>query len=368
MRPIRVVHVPTKHLYVEHLSGLDPTDAPGFASLEDVSLAGCAPGPWSPPATLDPAWISDNASRFDLMHVHFGFESFSLPHLIACCDALDAAGRPLVYTVHDLENPQLIDQTHHEHQLDVLMARATEITTLTASAAREITSRWGRRVTVIKHPHLLTGSATEPESTPGPRATPIAVIGMHLGDLRPGTDPLLFTSNLIDAIRSVRREGFLVEAEIHIRPEVRDEPARRAVEELCRRTDGVRLLEHARSSDGDLSRSVAALDACVLPYRHGTHSGWIELCFDLAVPVLAPVGGHWLDQHHEPGAVTAFDPGSMESLAAAITATITDRAGEDRYSLRMRRRRQRQQQGRVIARTHLDVYRSALDRAAAVTR
>jgi hypothetical protein len=121
-------------------------------------------------------------------------------------------------------------------------------------------------------------------------------------------------------------------------------------------------------TDDDLYRSVAALDACVLPYRHGTHSGWIELCFDLAVPVLAPMGGHWLDQHHEPGAVMAFDPNSGESLAAAITAYIIDHAGEDRHTLRMQRRRQRQQEGLVIARAHLDVYQSALDRVAAPNR
>lgn len=360
MRPIRVAHIPGSHPYVNNLLGTDASAKPAFISLNDVIPSGRAAGQWWPPVMLDPEWIAAHAQDFDVMHLHFGFESFSVAHLESCADALESVGRPLVFTVHDLENPQLFDQTHHERQLDVLLARADVVTTLTAGAAREILRRWGREAIVIQHPHLLAGYDDEADSLPDPGSRPTATVGMHLSDLRPGTDARRATANLIDAVRSLRASGLAVEAEVHMRTTVRDESTRALVVDACQRADGVSLVEHPRLSENELVRSVADLDAYVLPYRHGTHSGWIELCFDLGVPVLAPTAGHWLDQHHEPGAVIAFDPDSALSLETGLAAVLTHRADIDRRSQRSQRRAQRREQGAVIAAAHADVYRSAI--------
>ena len=35
----------------------------------------------------------------------------------------------------------------------------------------------------------------------------------------------------------------------------------------------------------------------VLPYRFGTHSGWLEACFDLGTAVIAPSCGFYRQQH-----------------------------------------------------------------------
>ena len=59
---------------------------------------------------------------------------------------------------------------------------------------------------------------------------------------------------------------------------------------------------HSRLSDDDLVRSLAALDAYIVRYWHGTHFGLLELCYDLGVTVVAPMVGHWFDQHDERGA------------------------------------------------------------------
>ena len=40
----------------------------------------------------------------------------------------------------------------------------------------------------------------------------------------------------------------------------------------------------------------AALDVSVLPYRFGTHSGWLEACFDLGTAVVAPSCGFYAEQ------------------------------------------------------------------------
>ena len=35
----------------------------------------------------------------------------------------------------------------------------------------------------------------------------------------------------------------------------------------------------------------------MLPYKFGTHSGWLEACYDLGTTVIAPDCGYYADQH-----------------------------------------------------------------------
>lgn len=53
----------------------------------------------------------------------------------------------------------------------------------------------------------------------------------------------------------------------------------------------------------------------MLPYRFGTHSGWLEACFDLGTAVVAPSCGFYGEQR--PCGVytfdeTRFDPASLD--------------------------------------------------------
>ena len=82
----------------------------------------------------------------------------------------------------------------------------------------------------------------------------------------------------------------------------------------------VELREHDYFSDDELWDYLNALDVSVLPYRFGTHSGWLEACFDLGTAVVAPSCGFYAEQrpcltyrHDE----TRLDAGS---LAAAVRA------------------------------------------------
>ena len=124
---------------------------------------------------------------------------------------------------------------------------------------------------------------------------------------------------------------------------VRDPASRDAVREITGRTDRVVLVEHERLDDQELVNVLSCLDACVLPYSHGTHSGWLELCWDLAVPVIAPSVGFYSEQHPD-GSTESFDvtPGG-ESLAAAIYAVVqrphATRAGSVERAGQIRARR-----------------------------
>ena len=67
------------------------------------------------------------------------------------------------------------------------------------------------------------------------------------------------------------------------------------------------------------------MHACVLPYRFGTHSGWIELCRDLGVHVLAPDCGHYADQWSQVRTFgnnerAGLDGASLRAAVAAVCA------------------------------------------------
>lgn len=75
--------------------------------IPDPPVPGGAPGQWWPPVILTPDWISAHADEVDVIHVHFGIESFGSDELSAALAAARRRGCPVVFTVHDLDNPQL---------------------------------------------------------------------------------------------------------------------------------------------------------------------------------------------------------------------------------------------------------------------
>jgi hypothetical protein len=76
---------------------------------------------------------------------------------------------------------------------------------------------------------------------------------------------------------------------------------------------------HPYFSDEELWDYLAAVSVSVLPYRFGTHSGWLEACFDLGTAVIAPSCGFY-GQQHPCGVFTytvdAFNADSLEAACA----------------------------------------------------
>jgi hypothetical protein len=349
---IRVASVPSGHPYVRHALARN-----GLELLPDPQPPGARDGQWWPPVMCDAAWVAAHRNDFDVLHVHFGTESYPADHLRALVRTLRACDRPLVYTVHDLENPQLSDQTRHREHLDVLVPAADEVVTLTAGAAAEIERRWGRTATVIPHPHVLDPLAEAPIGRPS-RAP---VLGVHLRDIRPGIDAVRAVATLLDAVDRLRGQGAAAIARVHVNERVRDEAARAEVTALVTAHPAAELHRTERLDDTDLARSIADLDVAVLPYRAGTHSGWVELCWDLGVPVAGPRLGYAGEQHPEDFA--GFRAGDGAGLARAVHERLAgaSRPGSpDRADLIARRRRQRTSGAAAIAAAHLAVYRRLL--------
>jgi glycosyltransferase involved in cell wall biosynthesis len=337
-RAISVASVPASHVYVRHLGDPDGQDA--VARLPDPVPADRRRVPWGwwPPLMLDPAWLEANAERFDLLHVHFGFDEKTpaeLRDVLACLRELE---RPLVYTVHDLRNPHQRDRGMHDDLLDVLVPGADALITLTPGAAAEIERRWGKRALVLAHPHVLELDRLARRR----HMRAEFVIGVHAKSVRASMDPLAVVEALAGLVPEL--PGARLRVDLH--DEVYDPSSfwhnpgvGRALRTLAER-DAIDLRVHPYFEDEQLWDYLAGLDVSVLPYRFGTHSGWLEACYDLGTAVIAPDCGFFAEQgpvlsyHHDED---GLDP---DSLARAVLlayerrpcwqATRAERVGERR--------------------------------------
>lgn len=352
--------VPADHPYCRHVLALDRP--PRFQAWPDPPVPGAPSGQWWPPQALDPDWL--RAHRPDLLHVHFGFEGYPPAELRKTVEALREAGSALVLSVHDLHNPHLRDDRQHREQLDVLIPSAEEVITLTDCAAAAILRRWGRDATVVPHPHIVpldriprpvvSRSGAAERSDPGQEL----VIGLHAKDLRANVEPLAALPGVAFAVRRLRARGVRVRVRVDVQEHPQDPQALERLRTACRGY-GFELWEHARLGDGDLHADLRSLDVTVLPYAFGTHSGWLEMCRDLGVPVAVPDLGCFAGQATSPG-IEPFTPGRPESLAEAIL-TLLERRDTILPADVEARRSQRQS----IAETHERLYARALRTARA---
>lgn len=269
--------------------------------------------------------------------------------------ALRERGRPLVQTVHDLRNPHHVDRTLHDAQLDVLVPAADELITLTPGAAAEIRRRWGREAHVVPHPHVIDFATMERlQRERDARNRDEFRVGVHIKSLRQSMDPLPVIKVLADAVAEL--PGGVLQVNGH--HDVLDaEGARRDDEVATWLTEAARagrvdLRVHDFLPDEDLFAYLGSLDVTVLPYRFGTHSGWLEACRDAGTTVVAPTCGYYADQ--APVLTYGFDEQHLDedSLRRAIV-TAHDERPDHRVTV-AERRAQRER----IAALHERLYRS----------
>ncbi len=293
---IRVASVPASHVYVRHLAAPTGTDAV-VRLVDPIPEDGRkVPGGWWPPVMLDPAWIRDNHQYFDLFHVHFGFDAIEPNVMEDIVHELRTHDVPLVYTVHDLRNPHQPDPAPHRELLNVLIPAADSLITLTAGAAAAVSTGWGRACTVLPHPHVVE---LEKFGLLRPPAADFTV-GVHVKSLRPNMDPFPVLETLCATIATLPGAQLVVNVHNEIFDPDNHWYAPRAASRLLEfaHRPYVDVVVHPYFSDDELWKYLTSLSVSVLPYRFGTHSGWLEACYDLGTAVIAPSCGYYAEQQN----------------------------------------------------------------------
>jgi hypothetical protein len=315
---MRIASVPASHVYVRHLAHPGALDTVRRLADPVPADGRTVPGGWWPPLMLEPGWVTANHDRFDLFHVHFGFDAVPPDVLESVLHELEMHDKPLIYTVHDLRNPHHPDRAAHDEQQDVLVAAAHTLITLTPGAAQAISTRWGRDAIVLAHPHVLDSARIE-----RPRPTSHRfVVAVHAKSIRANMDPLKVLNALVPVVAEL--SGASLQLDVHdevYRPDnhwyapVLGASLRRYAD-----YDHVDVRVHPYFTDDELWDYLASASVSVLPYRFGTHSGWLEACFDLGTAVIAPSCGFYGEQR--PCGVFDFTEESFdaESLRRAVLA------------------------------------------------
>ncbi|WP_111720473.1 glycosyltransferase [Homoserinimonas sp. OAct 916] len=352
---MRIASVPSDHVYVRHLSPPDGNDR-SVTRLPDPTPPGAEsePSRWWPPTMLQADWVREHHREFDVFHVHFGFDARAPEDLQELVTVLRQNDKPLVLTMHDLRNPHHHGRKEHDAQLDVLVPAADALITLTGGAGDEIKRRWGRNACVIPHPHVVEldrMSALRAERSSG-NGTPYRV-GMHVKSLRACMDP----SALLPALERAVIEMGDARLQINGHRDVLDPRGERYDPDLAQLLhdcgDLVDVRIHDFFDDEALWRYLSSIDVSVLPYRFGTHSGWLEACRDLGTRVVAPSCGYYAEQG--PVQSYVFDEDGFDETTL-IDAVLGAREMDVEPLSALDRLGQR----RAISAAHRDLYDSLL--------
>ncbi|MEO5901828.1 MAG: glycosyltransferase [Ilumatobacteraceae bacterium] len=340
--PVRVLSIPAEHPYVRHTLGV----------VHDVVVLDDPTTPWWPPRSLDPVWVREHRATFDLVHVHFGFEQIPSEQLRRWCAVTTELGLPVVVTVHDLRNPHLHDNAAHEIRLEILLARADAVITLTSGAADDIRRRYGTQPFVLPHPHVVPLDAPLDCALAPTRAR----VGLYFGSGRANTVPPRSIVPLLAT--TCARLGATLQVSAHAHAELE------LIDQLLdlRQGHDYDLRIAPRASDDALFADVAAHHVVVLPYMFGSHSGWIELCRDLGTRVVAPRCGHYMEQWDE---IEGYSLDNDRRPSAASLRSALERALRT-PAPRPADRQWRTYQRDATAAAHRTIYTAALRRRAAI--
>lgn len=330
---IRVAVLPAAHPGLGRLTGFE-----GVAEAPDDILRDSGP-------------ISD----VDVAHLHLGHDYMSVSAVERAMAHLARDGVPVLLTVHDIDHQADLDDPRLHERFGALVKSAARVITLTEAAALRILERWDVAAAIVPHPRLLDESeiSTAVRSAKYLRGdghqSAVGVLLERMGENIEGPE-------LLDKLAPVPigRPGaeLRIVVESHSWHEaVGEDPANRAgggggggdleaggdpmtsgdpvVAELAAEGawESVRLVTYEALDLGPMLPELAALDACVLPYRFASHSTWLELCRDLGVAAVFPDVGFLRDQWFcgmDPEACGggSYDPGDPGSVARAVGAVL----------------------------------------------
>jgi hypothetical protein len=277
-RALRVVHLPARTPYVRKITSEDYSILNGTNTEHGVV-----------PAAVTASWLLDRRPLdwLDVLHMHhIEFDDFATLQrlLTACADA----NVKVVYTAHDL-TPMYCQPDDFTARMELIIRAGASWVGLTAASVETLQDQLPDlpAVTVIPHgyvvsPDELTGRARE-------GGLPTAPQYLLYGALRPNRDHLSTIANWsLSVTDPAARLNLLLRALSPADFDRHDVPALLAIIKSDARIEAAM---RAYPSDAEVVTAGLDADALLLPYLYGSHSGQLELGFDLnLLPVCSSVG------------------------------------------------------------------------------
>lgn len=280
---IKVVHIPARTPYARKLSSeqvkiLNGTSVPGKGALpRDLTLRDMLnrrPFTW-----------------FDVLHLHHvEFERLdTLRRALAECAR---ARRRVVFTAHDTEPVFTVRRTY-QPKLRTLAEWSVPFVCLTERSAATV-RRWvGATTTVVPHGYVVA-----PSSVLRPfRGTGVMTRYLLFGSLRANRDLATVLYNWRFGRRQLRSTlSLLLRAPSRANLEA-EAPQWELISAMAAAEPRLRVEIAPFPTDHEVAQAVAASEALVLPYRWGSHSGQLELAFDMGLLPVASDVGYLRDQY-----------------------------------------------------------------------
>lgn len=285
----RVLHIPCHTPYVRKLSGPLCRVVNGAKGTHSSVV----------PDHASLSWLRQQSSLsfFDLIHIHF----FEAEPVETICHALERCTRErkaIVLTVHDLCPVFSQDTAAFKERLSVLCSASNAIIALTPESAERLEHDVGKRhsnkIAVIPHGYVLH---PEHKSARCAGSRNGLVEFALFGSLRANRATFVTVANWLLAIDpSVARLNLLLRPLGPDDPETERSEARTVLALLQHNTENINAVITSIPDDDALASFLTTSDVLIMPYTRGTHSGQLELAFDLGMVPLITTAGFYADQ------------------------------------------------------------------------
>jgi hypothetical protein len=276
-RPLRVVHLPARTPYVRKITSPDYTVTNGTATRHGVV-----------PATVTAAWILDRRPLdwLDVLHLHH-VESEDITALRCLLAACAETGVRIVYTAHDL-TPMVTTTADFAARLQIIAESPEAWIGLTAASIQALQNQVPGLPAVTHIPH---GYVISPDTLTGKNRTETGSAPRYLlyGALRTSRDHLSTIANWTISMTDPKARFTLVLRGLS--PADMTQHNVPALLAMTRSDLRIQTLMRAYPDDQEIVDAGLHADALLLPYLSGSHSGQLELAFDLnLLPVCSSVG------------------------------------------------------------------------------
>ncbi|MFI9014494.1 hypothetical protein ACIGZI_10675 [Streptomyces griseus] len=282
---MRVVHLPARTPYAWKLQSRD------FHILNETEIWGGE----TVPAAVGAQWLLEHRplNWLDVLHLHhIDFEDVAT--LERLLDACLEEGVNVVCTAHDTR-PMVGSADDFAARLRTLHSAEVGWVCLTEGSVTKLAELIGERPEAAVIPH---GYVAAPESLVDLEREPSSSAGRYLmlGASRASRDQLSTMVNW--SLGTTDPRGTLQLLLRAFSPADFAEGGRAPLLlETARRDPRIRLTMRPYPTDEEVARAGLASDALLLPYLWGSHSGQLELAFDLNLLAVCSLTGHLREQY-----------------------------------------------------------------------